>query len=126
MSVGLLAGFLLACGVSCVGQEGGSSRMPTPASSMIRTQSASFSSPAIAAAPEPVQKLNGVTALSVEPRDVPAPEDLERWVRDLLQRGITMVILEIGTSPGSTRMVSADGRRATGIYFRSQWAETIR
>jgi hypothetical protein len=43
-----------------------------------------------------------------------------------MQGDITMVVVDIGTSAGSTRIASEDGRRATGIYFRSQWADTIR
>jgi hypothetical protein len=43
-----------------------------------------------------------------------------------MQAGITMVLVDIGTSAGSNPIVSEGGRRATGIYFRSQWADTIR
>jgi hypothetical protein len=126
MSVGLLAGFVLACGVGCVGQEGSPPRIPSNSHAVIRTQAAPFPSPVVPPSPESAQKLNGVTALSVAPADVPASDELERWVHDLLQRGITMVVLEIGTGSESPRTTSTGGRRATGIYFRSQWAETIR
>jgi len=57
---------------------------------------------------------------------VPSVHEMEPWIQSLLQSGVTMVLLDIGTSTESYRIAAEDGRRPTGIYFKSQWAQTIR
>ena len=126
MSAGLLVGLLMACQVACAGYEGPAPRVPSASPTMIRTQAAQYAPPVLPVAPESTPTFKGVTALMVAPQDVPPVNELEQWVQTLMQDGITMVLLDIGTSVGSNRMASNDGQRAIGIYFRSQWAETIR
>ncbi|MBA2251294.1 MAG: hypothetical protein H0W13_01115 [Nitrospirales bacterium] len=126
MSVGLLVGFVMACQVGCVGREAPPSRIASHSPAPIRTQAAQFAPPAPPVVPDTTKTYRSVTALTVAPQDVPPSSDLERWVQSLMQRGITMVLIDIGTSAGSNPIVFEDGRRATGIYFRSQWADTIR
>jgi hypothetical protein len=126
MSAGLLVGLLMACQVACAGYEGPPAPIPSASPAVIRTQAAQYVSPTLPAAPESTPTLKGVTALMVAPQDVPPANELEQWIQTLMQDGITMVLLDVGTSAGSNRMVSNDGQRAIGIYFRSQWAETIR
>jgi hypothetical protein len=127
MSVGLLVGFVMACQIGCAGQEAAPSQISSHSPALIRTQAAQFARPALPVVPaESTKTLRSVTALTVAPEDVPPSAELERWVQSLMQGGITMVLVDIGTSAGSNPIVSEDGRRATGIYFRSQWADTIR
>jgi hypothetical protein len=126
MSVGLLVGLVMTCQIGCAGQDAPPSRISSHSPAPIRTQAAQFASPAFPVVPESTKTFEGVTALTVAPEDVPAPIELERWVQSLMQGGITMVLIDIGTSAGSNHTMSEDGRRATGIYFRSQWADTIR
>jgi hypothetical protein len=127
MSVGLLVGFMMACEVGCAGQEAPPSRISSHSPELIRTQAAQFASLALPVVPaESTNTFRGVTALMVAPEDVPPPTELERWIQSLRQGGITMVLIDIGTSAGSNHAVSENGHRATGIYFRSQWADTIR
>jgi hypothetical protein len=126
MSVGLLVGLVMACEVGCAGQEATTSQISSHSPALIRTQAAQYAPPALPVVPESAKTFRGVTALTVAPEDVPPPTELERWVQSLMQGGITMVLIDIGTSAGSNHTVSEDGRRATGIYFRSQWADIIR
>jgi hypothetical protein len=94
---------------------------------MIRTQAAQYAPPIPPAAlPESTTMIRGVTALIVAPQDVPPVQELEQWIQRLMQGGITMVLLDIGTSTESNRIAAEDDRRASGIYFTSQWARTIR
>lgn len=126
MSAGLLVGLLMACQVACAGYEGPPDRIPSASPTVIRTQAAQYAPPILPAAPESTSTFKGVTSLMVAPQDVPPVNELEPWIQTLMQDGITMVLLDIGTSAASNRMASNDGQRAIGIYFRSQWAETIR
>jgi hypothetical protein len=126
MSAGLLVGLLMACQVACAGYEGPPAPIPSASPAVIRTQAAQYAPSVLPAAPESTPTFKGVTALMVAPQDVPPVNELEQWVQTLMQDGITMVLLDIGTNAGSNRLASNDGQRAIGIYFRSQWAETIR
>ena len=126
MSVGLLVGFVLACQTGCSGQDAPPSRISSYPPAVIRSQAAQFAPPAVSVVPESIKAFRSVTALTVAPQDVPPPSELEQWVYSLMQRGITMVLIDIGTSAGANPSRSDAGRRATGIYFRSQWADTIR
>jgi hypothetical protein len=126
MSAGLLVGLLMACQVACAGYEGPPAPIPSASPAVIRTQAAQYAPSVLPAAPESTPTFKGVTALMVAPQDVPPVNELEQWVQTLMQDGITMVLLDVGTNAGSNRMASNDGQRAIGIYFRSQWAETIR
>lgn len=126
MSVGLLVGLTMVCEVGCAGQDAPSRQVSTHSPALIRTQAAQFASPALPVVPDSAKTLRHVTALTVAPVDVPPPTELERWIHGLMQGGITMVLVDIGTGAGTNSIVSEEGRRATGIYFRSQWADTIR
>lgn len=128
MSVGLLVGFIAVCQVGCVGHEPPAGRIPSSSPAVIRTQAARLAPPVLVPSPDSIQAFRAVTALAVGPEDVPDSMELERWIQRLGQRGITVVLVEIGTGTeaGSARTVSDPGRPATGIYFRSQWATTIR
>ena len=126
MSVGLLVGFVMACEVGCAGQEGTTSQISSHSPALIRAQAAQYGPPALPAVPESTKTFRSVTAITVAPEDVPPPTELEQWVQSLMQGGITMVLVDIGTSAGSSHTVSEDGHHASGIYFRSQWADTIR
>ena len=125
MSMGLLVG-LMTCQMGCAVQEGSSARIPSNSPAVIRTQAALYAPPVLPAPPESTLMVRGVTALMVASRDVPPVHELEPWIQSLLQGGVTMVLLDIGTSTESDRVAAEDGRRPTGIYFKSQWAPTIR
>ena len=126
MSVGLLVGFVVACQLGCAGHDPSLVPIPSTSSAAISTQVAQYAPPVLPATPESTPALRGVTALIVAPQDVPPEHELEPWIQRLLQSGVTMVLLDIGTATESNRTASNNGRRGIGIYFRSQWAETIR
>ncbi|WP_447986929.1 hypothetical protein [Nitrospira sp. Nam74] len=127
MSVGLLVGLVMACEVGCAGQEPSTSQNSSHSPALIRAQATQYAPPAPSVVTaESTKTFRSVTALTVAPEDVPPLTELERWVQSLMHGDITMVVVDIGTSAGSTRIASEDGRRASGIYFRSQWADTIR
>ena len=126
MSVGLLVGFMVACQMGCAGYDRSPARIPSTSSAAISTQVAQYAPPVLPATPDSTPALRGVTALIVAPQDVPPVHELESWIQSLMQGGITMVLLDIGTGMESNRMAPNNGRHAIGIYFRSQWAETIR
>ena len=125
MSVGLLVGVVFACQLGCVGHEESAGRIPSASPSLIRAQAAQYAPPQLPAAPKSTRMVRGVTALAVAPQDVPPPDELEAWVQKLVQQGVTTVLLEIGSGPAFAGMASEQERPA-GIYFRSQWATTIR
>ena len=125
MSVGLLVG-LMACQMGCAVQERPSARIPSTSPAMIRTQAVQYAPPVQPAASESTTMVKGVTGLMVAPQDVPPVQELEQWIQRLLQGGITTVLLDIGTSTEPNRIAAEAARRATGIYFTSQWARTIR
>ena len=125
MSVGLLVG-LMTCQMGCAVPERPSTYIPSTSPAMIRTQAAQYTPPLKPATPESNSMFRGVTALMVAPQDVPPVRELERWIHSLMQGGVTMVLLDIGTGTEAQRIATEDGRRETGIYFKSQWASTIR
>ena len=125
LSEGLLV-VLMACQIGCAVEERPSTRIPSSSPAMIRTQAAQYPPPIQPARPESTSMFSGVTALIVAPYDVPPVQELDQWIHSLMQGGITMVLLDIGTGTQAERIAPESGRGATGIFFKSQWASMIR
>ena len=111
--------------VGCAAHDQIPSSIPSPRPSHTQTQqpispSAPISPPATA------PLFNRVTAVAIHADNVPPVQDQDRWLRALVEQGVTLLICEVGTGLGSDPKVMDDGHRRAGIYFRSEWAPTVR
>lgn len=68
------------------------------------------------------------TGVFLAPTSIPLGPELEPWVQSLADRGVTMVLLDIGTREGmgqrggDASMIGTGG----GVFFRTGWARTER
>lgn len=65
-------------------------------------------------------------AITVSSRDLPSPNDLDRWLLSLVEQGVTTIICPLDTASESNSDVSESNDRRSGIYFRSEWAPMVR
>jgi hypothetical protein len=111
--------------VGCAAHDQIPSSISSPRPSHTQTQqpispSAPISPPATA------PLFNRVTAVAIHADNVPPVQDQDRWLRALVEQGVTLLICEVGTGLGSDPKAMDEGHRRAGIYFRSEWAPTVR
>ena len=123
---GALVGVAALILLSCVGHHT-SGQSPTESESTpIALHAKQFAARPSETTPGIPSRLNGVKGLVVSSSDIPTGHDLTNWVAELTRRGITMLLVEIGTGEPTVQVAGGGHPRPHGVYFHSGWAPTVR
>ncbi|MBM4125410.1 MAG: tetratricopeptide repeat protein [Nitrospira sp.] len=70
--------------------------------------------------------VNGRKAVFFPSHRLPAPEQVEVWVRGLAQAGVTTVVHDAGMGREPKGESHGRNRQPPGVFFQTHWADTVR